>query len=135
MAETDQVRENHMRRKKIRLHCEVGFLVALFYFLQITENSHRTDKRYQNRIVFEFVTEDGNTPSTCTVRIGDKDPLTGEVITDMEFYLKEYYKVDERQVYVNVKNTRAPSTKAQLEEREKLKKKFIREKLGAEYRN
>ncbi len=89
--------------------------------------THRTDKRHQNRIVFEFVTEDGNTPSRSTIRLGDKDPLTGEVITNMAFYLQEYYKVEEHQIYVNIKNCRAPFTKAQREEREKIKKRFIRE--------
>ena len=48
------------------------------------------DKR--DRIQFEFVTDDGNTPSSCTVSIGDVDPVTGEVITDLTFF-REYYRV------------------------------------------
>ena len=37
-----------------------------------------TNGKDRNRIVYQFVADDGVTPSTCTIRIGDKDPLTGE---------------------------------------------------------
>ena len=90
-------------------------------------NTRRTNKKDQNRIVFEFVTEDNITASSCTVRIGDRDPLTGETITNMEFYLKEYYKLDEHQVRRNVESIRIPLTKKQIEERERLEQKYIRE--------
>ena len=90
-------------------------------------NTRRTNKKDQNRIVFEFVTEDNITASSCTVRIGDKDPMTGETITNMEFYLKEYYKLDEHQVRKNVENIRAPYPEKLKEERERLKQKYIRE--------
>lgn len=90
-------------------------------------NTRRTNKKDQNRIVFEFVSDDNITASSCTVRIGDKDPMTGETITNMEFYLKEYYKLDEHQVRKNVESIRTPFTGEQREEREQLKQKYIQE--------
>ena len=51
----------------------------------------------QDRIVFRFVTEDGNTPSACTVRAGTADPVTGEEVSD---------RVADHQVYVQNRETK-----------------------------
>ena len=56
--------------------------------------THYTPKAERNRIGYEFVTRDGNTPSSCTVAIGDTDPLTGEKLTDLEFMHLYYRQVD-----------------------------------------
>ncbi len=66
---------------------------------------YRTVKAKKNRIEFRFVSDDGNTPSTCTVKIGDKDPLTGETITDLDFFT-EYYRLVDHQIYVQNKETK-----------------------------
>lgn len=65
---------------------------------------YRIPKANQDKIVFHFVTEDGNTPSSCTVRIGDIDPMTGEKITNLDFF-KEYHKLALHQVYIQNKET------------------------------
>ncbi len=64
-----------------------------------------TVKARKNRIVYRFVTEDGNTPTTCTVHIGDTDPLTGEPITDLEFFM-DYYRLVDHQIYVQNKESK-----------------------------
>jgi len=86
-----------------------------------------TDRRKRERLVFEFVSDDGNTPSACTVRVGDKDPLTGETITDMDFFIREYYREEDRQVYRNLENSRRPYTGEQKARREQMKREFIRD--------
>ena len=64
-----------------------------------------TVKSRKDRIEFRFVNTDRNTPSECTVRLGDTDPMTGEVITDIGFF-REYHKLADHQIYVNSKETR-----------------------------
>ena len=86
-----------------------------------------TNGKDRNRIVYQFVADDGVTPSTCTIRIGDKDPLTGEPITDMDFFLREYYRLEDSQVHRNIENSRMPYSKEQKAWREKEKQKFIRD--------
>ena len=61
-----------------------------------------TTKARKNCIRYRFVTDDGNTPSSCTVQLGDIDPITGETITDMNFFW-EYYKLVDHQIYENRK--------------------------------
>ena len=80
-----------------------------------------TNGKDRNRIVYQFVADDGVTPSTCTIRIGDKDPLTGEPITDMDFFLREYYRLEDSQVHRNIENARMPYSKEQKAWREKEK--------------
>ena len=89
--------------------------------------THYTEHKKRDRLVYEFVSDDDNTPSACTIHIGDKDPLTGEVITDMDFFIREYYKEEDHQVYRNLENIRRPYTKEQKAQREKKKHKIIRE--------
>ena len=45
--------------------------------------------------------DDGNTPSSCTIRIGDIDPMTGEPITELTF--NEIYRLIDHQIYINNK--------------------------------
>ncbi len=66
---------------------------------------YHTLKAKKNRIEFRFVSGDGNTPSACTVKIGDRDPLTGEAITDLDFFT-EYYRLVDHQIYVQNKETK-----------------------------
>lgn len=63
----------------------------------------------QDRISFRFVSDDANTPSACTTRLGDIDPVTGEAITDVEFFT-EYHKLAHHQVYKNLKASRVDLT-------------------------
>lgn len=66
---------------------------------------YHTLKAKKNRIEFRFVSDDGNTPSACTVKIGDRDPLTGEPVTDLDFFT-EYYRLADHQIYVQNKETK-----------------------------
>ena len=45
----------------------------------------------------------------------------------MEFYLREYYRLDEHQVRRNIENIRMPLTKDEKAMQQKLKEKYIRE--------
>ena len=53
-----------------------------------------TFKSERNRITYQFVTDDGCTPSGCTIHLGDTDPLTGEKLADPELFLTYYRQVD-----------------------------------------
>ena len=64
-----------------------------------------TVKREKNRIVYRFVSGDGEVPSAYTVRLGDTDPLTGEVLSDPELFL-DYNRMVDHEVYVQGKETR-----------------------------
>ena len=63
-----------------------------------------TSKKNKDRITFRFVNDDANTPSSCTVSVGDKDPLTGEIIS-LDF-LHEYYKLADHQIYIHNREAR-----------------------------
>ena len=66
---------------------------------------YHTVKARKDRIEFRFVNTDRNTPSECTVRLGDTDPMTGKVITDVGFF-REYHKLADHQIYINGKETK-----------------------------
>ncbi len=66
---------------------------------------YHTAKAKKDRIEFRFVNEDRNTPTRCTVRLGDTDPTTGEQITDVTI-MHEYHKLADHQIYVNGKETK-----------------------------
>ena len=66
---------------------------------------YHTAKAKKDRIEFRFVSTDRNTPSGCTVRVGDTDPMTGEAITDIGFF-REYHRLADYQIYVNSKETK-----------------------------
>ena len=85
-----------------------------------------TNGKNRDRISFRFVTEDRITPSSCTVRIGDTDPMTGEVITDMGFF-REYYKLADYQVRRNLQAVRPPCTEDRKAWREEETQRYIRE--------
>lgn len=66
---------------------------------------YHTIKAKKDRIVFRFVSDDGRTPASCTVKIGDIDPVTGERITDLEFFT-EYHRLADHQIYIQNKETK-----------------------------
>jgi len=67
-----------------------------------------------------LLAEDGNTPSSCTVHIGDIDPATGKPITDMTFF-KEYYKMIDHEIYTYWKDRRPTLTPEEKKQREEKK--------------
>ena len=91
--------------------------------------THFTNGRDRNHITFRFVTDDGNTPSTCTIRIGDTDPITGEAITDMDFF-REYHRQADREIHKNIDAIRKPYTKEQKAWREAKKQTYIHDFEG-----
>lgn len=84
-----------------------------------------TNKDRRDRIQFEFVTDDGNTPSSCTVSIGDVDPVTGEKITNVTFF-REYYRMVDHQVRENLKAERRRQSPEEIARKEKEKEAYIR---------
>ena len=87
--------------------------------------THFTYSDNRKQISFRFVSDDGVTPSSYTIRIGDTDPMTGEPITEMEFF-QEYHRHADNEVYRNLKAIRPPYTQKQKEWREAEKLAFIR---------
>ena len=69
-----------------------------------------TNGRNRNRIIYQFVSDDGNTPSLCTIHLDDTDPITGEVITDISFF-REYYRIVDHEIHQNLKCQRPNYTK------------------------
>ena len=88
--------------------------------------THFTNGKDRNQIIFRFVTDDRNTPSACTVRIGDTDPVTGEPITDMDFF-QEYHRQADKEIHRNINAMRKPYTKEQKAWREAKKQEYIHE--------
>ena len=86
--------------------------------------TRHTLKSKRNRIHYHFVTNNGRTPTTCTIGIGDTDPKTGEPITDMTFF-KEYYKMQDHDIYSYWKERRIKLTPAEKKRREEKKNEFI----------
>lgn len=66
---------------------------------------YHTVKARKDRIEYRFVNTDRNTPSGCTIRLGDTDPITGETVTDVGFF-REYHRLADHQIYVNGKETK-----------------------------
>ena len=91
-----------------------------------------TPKAKHDRITYRFVTDDNNTPSSCTIRLGDTDPLTGEPIADVDFFT-EYYRLVDHQVYTNLKSARVnltPEEKRRFTEEKTAFIKAFEEKYG-----
>ena len=86
--------------------------------------TRHTIKAEKNRINYRFVTEDSNTPSSCTIQLGDTDPLSGETITDMIFF-KEYYRMEDHDIYSYWKTLRPYLPPAEKKHREEKKAKII----------
>ncbi len=87
------------------------------------------ETRYTNgadrdRIRYEFLSDDDLTPSSCTIRLGDTDPLTGDAITDLTFF-REYYRLVDHQVMKNVQAARLGYTSAEKASRDQRKADFI----------
>lgn len=80
--------------------------------------------RDRNSIRYEFLSDDGITPSSCTVRLGDVDPLTGERITDLTIF-REYHRLVDHQVMKNNNSARPKYTPAEKAHRKQLKEDFI----------
>ena len=71
-----------------------------------------TPKAKRDRVIYQFVSDDGNTPSRCTVQIGDIDPISGEAITDLEFFY-EYHRQADKEIHRTLANLRPEYTKEQ----------------------
>ena len=85
----------------------------------------RNDTRYVSKanmslLKYEFATEDGLTPSSCEIRLGDIDPMTGQPITD-ESVFKGYYQCVNQEVRVNLKQIRLEKTKEERRKTNELK--------------
>ncbi len=91
-------------------------------------NETRNDSREgRDRIRYEFLSDDGITPSSCTVQLGDIDTVTGEVVTDVTIF-REYYRLKDHQVRKNLKAERPEYT-----EEETARRKETREALAEEF--
>ena len=82
-----------------------------------------TNGEDRDRIRFEFLSDDGLTPSSCTVRLGDVDPVSGEVITNVTFF-REYYRLVDHQVHKNLQAERPDYTPQHKAWREREKAAF-----------
>ena len=78
----------------------------------------------RDRIHYDFVSDDGNTPSSCTVRLGDTDPATGEPITDVTFF-RDYHRFRDHQVMKNLAAVRPAFTPEEKEDRRRRRDAFI----------
>ena len=76
-------------------------------------------------IGYRYVTDDGNTPSSCMVRLHDTDPLTGEMLTEVDF--RNYYREANKEAYQSLKAIRPPLTAKEKEERRRIREDIIRE--------
>ena len=83
------------------------------------------EKASQDRIVYTFVTNDGNTPSRVTIRANDTDIFTGDRITEQDCY--DYHSIRQREVYLNLKTERPAYTTA-----ERLARRAERERIRHE---
>ena len=83
-----------------------------------------TNGKDRDRIRYEFLSDDGNTPSSCMVSLGDTDPVTGVPVTDVTIF-REYYRVVDHQVHGNLKAIRREYTPAEKARREEAKQAYI----------
>ena len=88
--------------------------------------THVTPKAERDRLTFQFVTDDNNTASSFTVRIGDTDPVTGEKITNLDFF-HEFYKHIDSEIYSNLKTMRPDYTGSQKAWRREEARKYSEE--------
>ncbi len=87
-------------------------------------NETRNDSREgRDRIRYAFLSDDGVTPSSCTVQLGDIDTITGEPVTDVTIF-REYYRLKDSQVRQNLKAERPEYTKEETARRRKARKEF-----------
>ena len=78
----------------------------------------------RDRIRYEFLSDDGVTPSSCTVRLGDVDPISGQLVTDLTFF-REYYRLVDHQVHKNLQAERPDYNPKRKAWREKEKAAFV----------
>lgn len=86
-----------------------------------------TPKARRDSITYEFVSDDGVTPNRVTLRVGDVDPISGEVIT--KFILNQYYKVVDSEVHKTLDSMRRGYT-----DYEKARRKEASRAWAAEFR-
>ena len=89
-------------------------------------DTHFTNGTDRIRIDFRFLSDDRNTPSSCSVRLGTIDPLTGDPISNVSFF-SEYYKLVDHQVRKNLYTQRREYTPAEKIRRQKEKEAYIEE--------
>ncbi len=88
-------------------------------------NETRNDSREgRNRIRFEFLSDDGVTPASCTVQLGDIDTVTGEPVTNLT-YFTEYHRLKDAQVRKNLKAERPEPTEEEIAQRKARKQACI----------
>lgn len=78
------------------------------------------------QIRYTFVSEDGNTPSACTISLGDIDPMTGEAINDVTFF-QDYQREANHEVRLTLKGMRPGRTDAEKAERQRERAEIARE--------
>lgn len=88
-------------------------------------NETRFDSREgRDRIRFEFLSDDGVTPSSCTVQLGDIDTVTGEPVTNLTWFT-EYHRLKDAQVRKNLKAERPEPTEEEIARRKERKQACI----------
>ena len=70
-------------------------------------------KKDWGSIQYDFVSDDGLTPSSVKICLGDPDPMTGEPLADLTLFEK-YHQFGYRQVRTNLKQIRPERTKKEL---------------------
>ena len=93
--------------------------------IRCNEIMHRSGEG-RDRIRFVFLTDDGNTPSSATVQLGDIDTVTGEAVTDVTIF-REYYRLKDQQARKNLKVERPAYTKEEAARRKQARKEFAEE--------
>lgn len=89
-------------------------------------NETRFDNREgRDRIRYEFLSDDGITPSVCTVHLGDIDTVTGEPVTSIT-YFSEYHRFRDAQVRKNLKAERPERSAEEIALRKQKREAFVR---------
>lgn len=84
---------------------------------------HETCVKEQNRIEFRFVSEGNELSSSCTISLGDPDPVTGRAVTDVKIF-REYHLLRNREIYYNKKAACVPFGRKEKAEREHLRQQI-----------
>ena len=66
----------------------------------------------RNQITYRFVTGDKEIPARCTIHLGSTDPITGERMTEVNFF-REYYRLADHEIYQTLKAKRPLYTQKQ----------------------
>ena len=77
----------------------------------------------RNQITYRFVTGDKDIPARCTIQLGSTDPITGERLTEVNFF-REYYRLADHEIYQTLKAKRPQYTQKQKDWREKEAESF-----------